>query len=534
MTTKIMQAILVLLLCIGFTENSFGQTRNVTTGKRVSLSNFGEIIENKEIIGYYTFYAYDKVDKKNNAYILSILDANLNEIASEKLTLPKTYYLLEGSYNKENLLFAFYETKENKIALRRYSKKAKFLGQTFQELIKDEQLVLLSAIRKEEIMNTRIFGVPNLGFLHFSMKKSKKLGYEVDFISSDLKKNRNWTYRSSSVSKEIETASFLHYDSKNKLILLSAAKKPGRMSKKFETYIVGIDATTGRRKFETKLEDNNYKIQVFNGYNNEVTGTSKLVGSYFTKDGKLNDNSLGFCTFSFDAQGKIVDKKFVSWAKDVAKLLPVNKKGKMDQMGYLYIHNVIPTVDGRTFVIAEGYKKAVSAGGTAASILGAAAAASGSGSSNISAFKMVVNEMVVFEMDKDSNLKTAKIFEKDNTNIALPAGAAYVGAVTLGHYIKAIGDFDYSFTQVSKDKEGFIIGYQDYKRIKGEKNHWVFAAISNIDGEYSTDEIDLRTENASLRVYPGKPGYIMIVEVGEYTKKTKTRSVSMRLEKVNY
>jgi hypothetical protein len=530
-TNRIMQSILMTLLFAGLFGNSFGQTKEISGVRRVSLNNFGEIIEGKEIKGYYSFYALDKVDKKNNSYVLGIFDANLNEVASENLVLPKHYYLLEASYNQENLLFTFYngDKKGKEIVLRRYDKNAKFLGETKRDLDKWEEMGILQLISKDEIANARVFAIKSRGFVHLSMEKKKKLGYVIDYIPSNSQ-SRKWTYGSKKDSKEIEMASFLHYDAENGTVLFTTSKKPNLMSKKFDVFILGIDAQTGRKKFETKLEDSKYKIQIYNGYNNEETGKSKLVGAYFDQDGKMNDNSLGFCTFSLSAKGQMVDKKFVSWAKDVAKFLPMNQKGKMDKAGYFYIHNVISTQDGRIFVMAESYKKAVSAGGAALGVL----AAMGGGRSTISSFKMVVGDLAIFEMDKDFNLKNAKLFDKTTSNILLPGGAGVNGAVMLGHFLKAYGGFDYSFTQSAKGNEGFVVGYQDYKKIKGDKNHWIFGAVSNMDGEYSTDEIDLRTENTALRVFPGKPGYVMVIELGKYDRKSKSRTISMRLEKVNY
>lgn len=523
-----MQLFMMTLLFAGIFGDAFSQNREITGVKSASLNNFGEIIEGKEVKGYYSFYAIDKVDKRNNSYVLSILDPNLKEIASENLTLPKYYYLLEASYNEENLLFVFYNGgKTKEIVLRRYDKSAKFLGETKRRLDKWDEMMIAQSVSKEEVTNTRIFAVKGKGFIHISLAKNKKLGYNIDFVPSDFA--RSWIYDSDEKSKEIEMATFLHYDSESETILFNVSKKPGMMSKKFDTFIMGLDAKTGKKKFETKLEDSKYKIQIYSGYINEETGKSKLVGAYFDQDGKLNDNSLGFCSFALSDKGQMVDKKFVSWATDVAKYLPMNQKGKMDKAGYFYIHNVISTNDGRTFVMAESYKKSFSAGGAA---LGALARVGGG--SGTSAFKIVVGDMAIFEMDKDFNLKNAKLFEKTETSVLMPSGAGLANAVLLGHMVKAYGEFDYSFTQPAKGNEGFIVGYKDFKKLKGDKNHWIFGAVSNMDGEYATDEIDLRTENSSLRVFPGKPGYIVVVELSNYDKKSKSRSITMRLEKVNY
>ena len=104
------------------------------------------------------------------------------------------------------------------------------------------------------------------------------------------------------------------------------------MSKDITFYIQGLNAETGKQQYETKLEDAKYEIQVFKGYSDEEKGATRLIGLYFEKGSKIKDASLGFWTFSLNEKGQIVDKKFISWAKDVARLLPVNEKGNANKL----------------------------------------------------------------------------------------------------------------------------------------------------------------------------------------------------------
>jgi len=300
------------------------------------------------------------------------------------------------------------------------------------------------------------------------------------------------------------------------------------MSKDITFYIQGLNAETGKQQYETKLEDAKYESQVFKGYSDEEKGATRLIGLYFEKGSKIKDASLGFWTFSLNEKGQIVDKKFISWAKDVARLLPVNEKGKLENVGYFFIHNMVSTKDGRVYVISENYKKSLDAGATIFNVL----AAAGGGHSNTSSFKVVVTDMAIFELTSEFDLKSVKFIDKEKTNVFLPAGAGYMGVQMLGFMAKAYGGFDYSFTQTTKGDDGFIIGYQDYEKVKGEKNGWTFSGVANVDDEYTSDKIDLRTESSALRVLPAKPGYVLVIELK--IEKKREKSISMRLEKINY
>src|SRR5690606_5591761 len=100
----------------------------------------------------------------------------------------------------------------------------------------------------------------------------------------------------------------------------------------------------------------------------------------------VKDFSKGLAVLTINSKGEILNKSHNSWAIDFGKYLSTNNKGKIDKVGYLYIHKVIRTPDGRSFVVSEGYKRQASAGGIAGTVLLAAVGAK----SNIGVTKTVV------------------------------------------------------------------------------------------------------------------------------------------------
>ena len=108
----------------------------------------------------------------------------------------------------------------------------------------------------------------------------------------------------------------------------------------------------------------------------------------------------------------------------------------------------------------------------------------------------------------------------------LPAGAAYMSPQILSYIVLYFNGFDYLFTQ-SKD-DLFSVGYMDFEKRKGEKNGLVYGAVNYLDGELTTDKVDLATKADELRALPAKAGY---VAVWEYYGKEKRMDI--RLERVN-
>ena len=98
----------------------------------------------------------------------------------------------------------------------------------------------------------------------------------------------------------------------------------------------------------------------------------------------------------------------------------------------------------------------------------------------------------------------------------------------MGVYLHYLNCYDYTFTQMNKDKSKFSIGYVDYEKGKADKG-WYFGTINYSDSKLTTDKVKFSSKATWHRVYPGKPGYVMIME---YFRKEK--KLDFRMEKVNF
>jgi hypothetical protein len=258
----------------------------------------------------------------------------------------------------------------------------------------------------------------------------------------------------------------------------------------------------------------------------EGTGNFALSGPYFDPDARvLKDKSRGMGIWVMNSKGQLADAKYSSWDGDLAKYLPVNNKGKIDEVGYMYIHKVVQTSDGNIFAVAEGYKQQVSALGTGLKVL--SVMAHGNGSGGVSTIKMKITDMVMLQYDSTFKLKSAKVYEKNNNNVEMPAGSDLMGPQTMALYANATGAFDYSFTERSNDMSTFEVGYTDYVREDGYKGG-TFNTISYYNGQMTTDRINLKSSAKYVAVFPGKTGSVMVME---YYKKDKR--LDLRLEKIN-
>jgi hypothetical protein len=248
------------------------------------------------------------------------------------------------------------------------------------------------------------------------------------------------------------------------------------------------------------------------------TGNLVLFGTYMNVgDSEKKGKSIGLYTQSIDKSGKLVKEVFNSYATEISKVIPMNQKGKIEDFGFLYIHEMIQTEDGKIFLIGEQFKKVASAMGIAATLLG---------STSSSVVNVSIGDLAIIEFSPDFKINSFKIYEKTSSKLGLPAGAGMLNAQMLGKFVDIMGGFDYAFTQRLNNNKSFSVGYLNRDKEEGGKKKSIFGALNYNNGTFTEQKISLENEATSTSCSPAKPGYVMI---SEYYRKLK--KIELRLEK---
>jgi hypothetical protein len=289
------------------------------------------------------------------------------------------------------------------------------------------------------------------------------------------------------------------------------------MSGNPESSLVGLNLETGKMVFD---KPTNGKFKFYPSTISVINGQTYLYGEYFKLDDNIiKDHSLGLAFWSIDEKGKVIAEKYNSWATDVAKFINVSTKGKIDDFGYLYLHNMVQTAGGDVYAIGEGYRKVASALGITTKIIGGG---------EMSVAKFQVTNLALVQFDKEFNLKGIKMYEKNENNLELPNGFEFNSSALLGKYIKyATNGFDYRYVQSNMDNSTFSICYSDYVRSKDYKGG-TFKSISFNNGKFTEDKINTLSKASSSWVLPGKLGQVLLVD---YYKKDK--KIEAHFEKLN-
>lgn len=494
--------------------NAHAQKRSLNNVLQIELRNIGIIYNQNEVTGYYMFYKVDRIDRNTNSYLLRVFDQNLNQLSESKIEETKYLNLVEGAYNQKSLMFKFYDTKEQKLVFYNYDNKSQLKSRSERKLKSITEIFMYTTAFEKEINATALCAIPGQGFVNYGLKVEGKSEYSITFYPEG-KDQKGWKYEVPDSSKEVRSASCASFIVANKDMLIINVYTKG---KEIQAYVVAINVKTGEKMFEmNEMQDSVHSFYFKHGYIDETTGNIALLGEYYNlDDDHFSDKSLGLCSLLLSRDGKIITKNYASWLSDVNKFLPVDAKGKNEDVGYVYFHEIIKTADGKVFAIGEQYREEAR-GSTTRRI-----------SDSNGKTKTTIGNMVIMEFSSQFKLEDVKFFDKSKTIIPLHS-ISNSSPQSNAYFLKILGHFDYSFAQPTPDNAGFTIGYIDYEKNKNEKGKAVFGGISYRDKQYAIDKLPLKKEGSLLGIMPGKAGYVTIFE---YFKKEK--KLDMRLEKINF
>jgi hypothetical protein len=486
------------------------------------LRNSGTIMENNQIKGYFFLYQSDKIDKHTNEYTLQILDQNLNKVKDIKFQDSKKVILLEAAYNGNSLAFLFKNDDSNVLEMKVYDTDGKLKYSYTRDYDKktEDLMKRYETMHTDEGTNQNVFDLGDQGYVSvLPLRDGKQRTYEVDFYSSGAKKQ--WTYVPNDDDERYANAEFL--GGTDSLIILEVMKKNRALSGKVTAHLVGINYVTKRKEFDIDNENDTYTFVPSSVVHTNENGKLMVMGSYFDKTANIvKDFSLGLAIYEMNSKGKILNKTYNSWAGDFARYLPTNSKGKIDDVGYLYIHKLIQTPDGKVFIVGEGYKRQASAGGIALKTLGML----GGVRTNVGATKIVVTDMVIMEFNDKYKVTNATIYEKTKNTAEASEMSDYSSQHAIAIYLKMVGAFDYEFTTGDADNSNFAVCYSDWVRTSEYKGQ-TFNSIRYNGSKFTTDKIELKSKASRMKVFPAKAGSIMILE---YFKKEKR--LDFRIEKL--
>lgn len=519
----ILIALLLSVFSVKAQEASVSNVLNLRTAK-----HSGQIIEQNKLVGYFIFYTKEKVDRSNTAYEIQMYDDNYNPSSNFEIVRPKNSLLLEMVYNGSVFMLHFYDSKTG-YEFVTFDRSGEMKGS--KKLSKDEiskwDLNRVMVNLQSETENVSIYPNGDKGFIRSTFTKYKKVGYEI--VAYDNEANEVWSYKSNETSDMLEMVEI--NDVSANYLTATVTKKKSITTREMSNYMLLLNLSDGTKITELSMGDDASGLRsLLKSFLNESKKNITIVGEYYKpNDDIVKDKSQGLYMQEISLDGEDLGITNYAWKGDIDQFVSMtDEDGKKERPFYAFFHDVIISKSGHIFLIGEQFLKQVSVGGIAMKALASAAG----GTSDVSAFEMLLGDMIVVEFDAKKNLVDFKKVEKKKTNILLPAGMGIYGSTTLGYYIKSLGAFDYSFTSRNKEKDYYDVIYIDANRKeddKSSKSDLMVGVISIKAGKVTENRIPINCESKTWWIQPGKPGFI---SVSEYYRKEK--KIDMRLEKLSY
>lgn len=444
-----------------------------------------------EVSGYYCFFETAKAGNGKRGYQLNLLDKDLQLLTVTEMIDDKNVNLISGANTGKSLLLLFENQKAKTYTFRQFSDKGVLTNK--REFV---------PTRVNPAFNKRpgqfLTGLPDKGFLHYLLAPNM---YSIAFYPEDSTLTKDWTIVKP-IKADFFEAGFLAAN--DSLLLSTFTIFSDEMRKDGQFSVLGIALKSGKQLFETPVEDEQYALQITNGFVND--GYLYLFGLYFNKtDEVFAANNLGFCAIKMDLAGKIISRQYISREKEVNKFLPVDENKKPVDIGHLFFHDFIRTRDGKIFGIAESFRRNASASGILSTVL--------TGSGNLT--KTVIENFYIFELTPDFKLNSVQIVLKTSKNLEL--STEFNRPQATAKYINAIGGFDYAFLQTSHDYASFTVCYLNADNNSSD----VLGSIQYSNQSVVTNKKNIAHFSGAL---PAKPGYALLYKFGKNTVELQLES----------
>ena len=482
--------------------DAMAQNMKIEDVLKVSVKQSGTIETNGVVEGYYVFYSSGRAKKGMLKYTLRILDPELNKVIDKNMEMDQRTIVLNAATNGSSLAFRFWDARNRELIAKGFDFKGKSLFTKKTEVKNNMAISMLTSPGGNSELG--FVPIPDFGYLHIYPTKEDKLTYVMKLISDD-KAVKGGTIKGN--PKKVEMASNICV-ANDMVINLVMSRDKLLNAKDMDMQLQGINVKTGKETFNTSLKSLKYNTMIINGHPAPDGENIILYGLNYKPDDKISKKPKGMIKFLMNPKGEVLDSWTFDWKGKSIKL------DDGEEAGNLYVHDFITGKNGHTYMVAEQINLAVGA-----SIAGALLTRGGSTS-----FK--IDDMMILELDQDFKLVDVEVIEKSRNTFTFP-GIPIGGIFAIGMLADAYGQFDYSYYQMIDDD--FQVTYIDYERAKGKKNGFVFGGVTNVDGKYNYDKIDISNKGVETRVLKGKPGYVLLMD---YIKREK--ELNLRLEKINF
>ncbi|HUB61994.1 MAG TPA: DUF6770 family protein [Puia sp.] len=466
----------------------------------------GTIMGQNEVHGYYLFYLDHKIDKHSDIYTLQILDDSLNRVRAVQFEGSGEVAVMESACNGDSYSFLFKDDNRRQLTMQIYGLDG-ILRYTYSREFSRKTAALWGMNGQEHAdvgTNNMVFPIGDSGYVSvLPLRAEGYATYEMRYYGSNNR--QEWTFTPDTTKTVIVSTQYMGCT--DSLIILKVTRsRSGSYGKSgLSVHLEAINFVTRKKQFDLDGGESDYRTVPLSMVSLD-SGRLLVLAEYYDLSQNIVKNfSLGLAFYTISTTGQVLRKVYNSWAEDIARYLPVNKKGKTGNLGYIYIHRLIRTPDNRLFVVGEGYKRQASGAGIAMKTLGLLMGEY----TDQGVTQIIVTDLVILKFSNQCKAVDATVYEKSkyvgyNDNMSDFAKLHMLGAV-----LEQAGAFDYTFTLQDASDSTFEICYRNRER-NGADWQRTFNDTWYVGGALITDKFDLAPN--VVNVLPGAGGTVMIAE----------------------
>ena len=500
MKLKLLFICLVFLSIKGFAQDAqkvFDEVKNVT------VRNSGVIKKNNVIKGYYSFYEFDKVNRKTRLFKINLLDENLNELGTKEITGPKDWELLGSGFDGNDFCFKFWDEKAKTFQLKVYDQEAR--EETSSTLKINYHVTATKAVEFGRVVNQDINILENNGFVDYTFNDPND-AFIISYVNGTTQKSWQQAYQPEGKSK-VMLPTFLNGNGDIILTGVSRIEK-GLYTLKTQHSLLANSTKDGSVLFDFSTEfGDNHVVPI-----NAVFEGDKIlvIGLNYKSEKSFTTSPDGLAFLELDKSGKLLKSNFKTFEESLVKYLPMEDH-KLQGGYYLFIHDIVRTNHNTNVIIAEKFKKAFDGAGAAMSMF----------SSSAGAIKLQLENMVAIEYDMDGNvIQALEIPKAKGTTGTFPSYTGFLPPYLLANAAKALGEMDYMYTLTNDDNSDITFSFVDYDRLDADaKKTKNFGQIKYRHGKFSVDKVAIKNDKATFsQLLPAKTDHILQIN---YFKKDK-------------
>ena len=479
---------------------------------KIDVKGNGAILENGNLRGYYVYMAVDKEYGKQQNYHIELYDENFSQLNTIKYKAGVKIGILGCAYSSDELCFMFLNSEAKSFDYKIFDIEGKLVSEHASQMSNKDFKKYMKFVTSE-----RITSVEGGGFLSTSTVTDKaKVSFKVNKFVKGQKKPIEYKFQA---DKKFNLPSILGVT--NNTIVMSVRSSKAQLGPA-KYHLIGLNKDNMKLKFHLDSDQDGENLFVpYSLIENPDYNTIKLSGTYFNVNGNTNKHSKGLAMWELDSSGLLLSEKYNSWSTDFNNTLSFNSNGKVKKLGFLKIHETFSTRDGKTFAVAEGYRKRFNGWGllTCTLLIWPSFLT-----------KYQTTDLVLFELSKDFKVTKANVFNKQ-VNSWAAYGMTTAGIHSIANKIPYM--FGYRYAQMNEERDAFMFTYNEnhFRLSAFNKKPYSFNTVKFENGKLTTDKLIPKKQawfSTSNYYMPSQFGKIANYTYNYETKKSEFNIIKVK------